>query len=31
MLNDLRYDNAERAKGMLSAAGLTPNWLLGGV
>jgi hypothetical protein len=30
-LNDLRYDNAERATGMLRAAGLTPNWLLGGV
>ena len=28
-LNDLRYDNAERAKGMLAEAGLTPNWILG--
>ncbi|MGH2966208.1 MAG: HNH endonuclease [Solirubrobacterales bacterium] len=28
-LNDLRYDNAERAKDMLAGAGLTPNWLLG--
>jgi hypothetical protein len=29
-LNDLRYDNAERAKGILKNAGLTPNWILGG-
>src|SRR5205807_1462465 len=29
-LNDLRYDNAERAKEMLAHAGLTPNWMLGG-
>jgi hypothetical protein len=29
-LNDLRYDDAERAKDMLRKAGLTPNWLLGG-
>lgn len=29
-LNDLRYDNAERAKDMLREAGLTPNWVLGG-
>jgi ParB-like nuclease domain len=29
-LNDLRYDNAERAKEMLRRAGLTPNWILGG-
>lgn len=29
-LNDLRYDNAERAKEMLRNAGLTPNWILGG-
>jgi hypothetical protein len=28
-LNDLRYDNVERAKGMLAQAGLTPNWILG--
>lgn len=28
-LNDLRYDNPERAKAMLSQAGLTPNWILG--
>lgn len=29
-LNDLRYDNADRAKAMLDRVGLTPNWLLGG-
>jgi len=29
-LNDLRYDNAERAKEMLHQEGLTVNWLLGG-
>ncbi len=29
-LNDLRYDNAERAKDMLRKWGLTPNWILGG-
>jgi hypothetical protein len=29
-LNDLRYDDAERAKGILRDAGLTPNWILGG-
>src|SRR6266508_1991283 len=29
-LNDLRYDNAERAKDMLRTWGLTPNWILGG-
>jgi hypothetical protein len=29
-LNDLRYDDAERAKEMLRAQGLTPNWILGG-
>ncbi len=29
-LNDLRYDNAERAKDMLRRWGLTPNWILGG-
>lgn len=29
-LNDLRYDNAERAKEMLRRWGLTPNWVLGG-
>ncbi len=29
-LNDLRYDNAERAKAILSSSGLTPNWILGG-
>lgn len=29
-LNDLRYDNAERAKSILSNGGLTPNWILGG-
>lgn len=29
-LNDLRYDDAERAKAMLRDAGLTPNWILGG-
>lgn len=29
-LNDLRYDNAERAKEMLRRQGLTPNWILGG-
>ena len=29
-LNDLRYDNAERAKDMLRRWGLTPNWVLGG-
>jgi hypothetical protein len=29
-LNDLRYDDAERAKSMLRDAGLTPNWVLGG-
>lgn len=28
-LNDLRYDNAERAKEMLRASGLTPTWILG--
>ncbi len=28
LLNDLRYDNAERAKAMLSQAGLTPGWML---
>lgn len=28
-LNDLRYDDAERAKAMLAQAGLTPNWILG--
>lgn len=28
-LNDLRYDNVERAKSMLTQAGLTPNWILG--
>lgn len=28
-LNDLHYDNPERAKTMLSQAGLTPNWILG--
>jgi hypothetical protein len=28
-LNDLRYDDAERAKTMLAQAGLTPNWILG--
>ena len=27
--NDLRYDNAERAKEMLRKAGLTPAWILG--
>jgi hypothetical protein len=29
-LNDLRYDNAERARDMLKRSGLTPNWILGG-
>jgi hypothetical protein len=29
-LNDLRYDNAERAKEMLRRWDLTPNWILGG-
>lgn len=29
-LNDLRYDNAERAKEMLRTWGLTPSWILGG-
>jgi hypothetical protein len=29
-LNDLRYDNAERAKEMLRRWGLDPNWILGG-
>lgn len=29
-LNDLRYDNAERAKEMLRRWKLTPNWILGG-
>ena len=29
-LNDLRYDNAQRAKDILVDAGLTPNWILGG-
>jgi hypothetical protein len=29
-LNDLRYDNAERAREMLRRWGLTPNWILGG-
>lgn len=29
-LNDLRYDNPERAKEMLRRWGLTPNWILGG-
>jgi HNH endonuclease/ParB-like nuclease domain len=29
-LNDLRYDNAERAKEMLRRWGLTPGWILGG-
>jgi len=29
-LNDLRYDNAERAKDMLRRSGLTPNWIMGG-
>jgi hypothetical protein len=29
-LNDLRYDNAKRAKNMLLGAGLTTNWILGG-
>jgi hypothetical protein len=29
-LNDLRYDNAERAKEMLRGQGLDPNWILGG-
>jgi hypothetical protein len=28
-LNDLRYDNAERAKEMLRKSGLTPTWILG--
>lgn len=28
-LNDLRYDNAERAKDMLRRSGLTPTWILG--
>jgi hypothetical protein len=29
-LNDLRYDDAERAKEMLKRFGLTTNWILGG-
>jgi HNH endonuclease len=29
-LNDLRYDNAQRARDMLNRAGLTANWILGG-
>lgn len=29
-LKDLRYDDAERAKGMLRDAGLSTNWILGG-
>lgn len=29
-LNDLRYDNAERAKDMLKRSGLTVGWILGG-
>jgi hypothetical protein len=29
-LNDLRYDDAERAKAMLRKSGLTPAWILGG-
>jgi hypothetical protein len=29
-LNDLRYDDADRAKAVLRRAGLTPNWILGG-
>ena len=29
-LNDLHYDNAQRAKDMLLGAGLTTNWILGG-
>jgi hypothetical protein len=29
-LNDLRYDNAERAKEMLRRWGLTPVWIMGG-
>ncbi|HYK94344.1 MAG TPA: HNH endonuclease signature motif containing protein [Candidatus Dormibacteraeota bacterium] len=29
-LNDLRYDDAERAKEMLRTRGLSPNWILGG-
>ncbi|HCF99517.1 MAG TPA: hypothetical protein DEV93_03125 [Chloroflexi bacterium] len=29
-LNDLRYDDAERAKGMLKGSGLTPSWIVGG-
>lgn len=29
-LNDLRYDNAERAKDMLKRFGLTTSWILGG-
>ncbi len=28
-LNDLRYDNAERAKALLRGVGLTPGWILG--
>jgi hypothetical protein len=28
-LNDLRYDDAERAKAMLRKSGLTPAWILG--
>jgi hypothetical protein len=28
-LRDLRYDDAGRAKEMLTAAGLTPGWTLG--
>jgi len=28
-LNDLRYDNAERAKEILKGQGLTPGWILG--
>lgn len=29
-LNDLKYDDAERAKGILKEAGLSTNWILGG-
>ncbi|MFZ0168983.1 MAG: HNH endonuclease [Candidatus Dormiibacterota bacterium] len=29
-LNDLRYDDADRAKAMLTNAGMTPAWILGG-
>lgn len=28
-LNDLRYDNADRAKELLRKFGLTPTWILG--